>query len=81
MDIKIKVPDAQYRMTVAESTTWDRVGRTVNTLAAMYPRQQVLGAALSRITRELRRELGVEASTKILQEFAASNAEAAKHDR
>jgi hypothetical protein len=78
----IIVPPDDHQMGAIEMALWDSIGVNLDVARRIgMPPEQIHSIALSRMTRELRREWGTEAAKVILQSFVNTMDAAAEGDR
>jgi len=78
----VQVPGQNYEATLNQRIIWDITGLLINDLLREHcTGQELYGAMLSRVSRELRREFGVEGARAVFQGFADTQDEAVRFDK
>lgn len=80
-EIKVIVAEDDYRAPETAIRWWDKIGDLMAEAEQGLGRDMAYSVILSRIARELRRELGVEAARTAFQGFADTMDKAAPGDR
>jgi len=78
---EVYIPDDEYKADTDLRVFWLKLGTLIGVARQQLDVERLHGVLLSRLTRELRRDLGVEGAREVLQGYIDTMDEAAKGDR
>ena len=81
MKYEVKTPSDDFLATPSEKAIWDSYGRTHNMAVRAVGVDMAFSLAVSRISRELRRNIGWEGARDVFLGIANTQEEASKGDR
>ena len=83
VDVEVVVPHAEFSFPQAEDSerAWVSMGLLFEQVQEDLGIETAISVLLSRLTREMRRHLGIEGGAEVLRSMAATMAQAAKYDR
>jgi hypothetical protein len=81
LDIETMVPEPDYRADIDMRVFWDKLGVLINVGRDHLDQERLHSVLLSRVMRELRRDLGVAGARTVLQGYLDTMEQGAEGDR